>query len=225
MQLDTAHRWARRGLQTILLVEATLALFQARWLEATICLLTFLSLFFPLLLKYRFRLYLPSSLQLFVTSFIFATLYLGEVRGYYERYWWWDMLLHGLAGFLLGGIGFLVAHAANRAARINSLLKPGFVALFAFLLAVGSGAVWEIFEFGMDRLFGTNMQMAARGDLSGLNDTMWDSVMNAGGALLTSLSGWRYLRQGPVDERRQVHLLKDWIPAFIEDNPRLFRNR
>ena len=93
-----------------------------------------------------------------------------------------------------------------------------FVALFAFLFAVTVGTLWEIFEFAMDQIVGTNMQKPMLGDPSGLTDTMWDMIVNALGALAISALGWWYTKR---DERS---FIEAWIRKFIERNPRLFRH-
>ncbi|MCB1635967.1 MAG: hypothetical protein KDI51_15370, partial [Xanthomonadales bacterium] len=101
--------------------------------------------------------------------------------------------------------------------RIDLHLSPGFVALFAFGFALAAGALWEVFEFSMDKLVGTHMQKPMLGDPSGLTDTMWDLIVDALGALLAALYGWRYLRRG------QRSLLRQLIERFVSRNPRLFR--
>jgi hypothetical protein len=90
-------------------------------------------------------------------------------------------------------------------------MKPGFVALFAFMFAVGLGALWEIFEFGMDSLFGLNMQK------SGLVDTMWDLIVDVAGALVISILGYGYLVRSENDS-----FLERWIARFIRANRRFF---
>jgi hypothetical protein len=139
-------------------------------------------------------------------------LFLGEVRGYYARFWWWDVLLHIGAGFLLGILGFLLVHVLNEKEEIELHMKPGFVALFSFMFAMGLGAVWEIFEFAMDQGFGLNMQK------SGLVDTMWDLIVDGVGALIISVLGWNHLRQAGRNS-----FLERWIDRFIEANPQIFR--
>ena len=89
---------------------------------------------------------------------------------------------------------------------------------FAFMFALGAGALWEIFEFTMDSLFGMNMQKPMLGDPSGLTDTMWDLIVDATGALVISVLGWRYLKN--PDKRS---FLERWIDSFIERNPRFFK--
>ncbi len=78
--------------------------------------------------------------------------------------------------------------------------------------------MWEIFEFGMDQLLGTNMQKPMLGDPSGLTDTMWDIIVNAIGAFVISFIGYVYLRS------RKSFFVKDWIRSFIEKNPGMFKN-
>jgi len=164
------------------------------------------------------RIHIPAELQLAAIGFVFASLFLGEIRDYYTRFWWWDMALHTMSGFLLGILGFLLVHMMNETERIHVQMKPGFVAFFAFMFALGVGALWEIFEFTMDRLFGMNMQKPMLGDPSGLTDTMWDLIVDALGALVISIMGWRYLKNP-----EQKSFLERWIDAFIERNPMFFQ--
>jgi hypothetical protein len=63
------------------------------------------------------------------------------------------------------------------------------------------------------------MQKPMFGDMSGLTDTMWDLIVDALGALLVSLYGWRYLRRG------QRSMLRSMIEHFLTRNPALFRPR
>ncbi|PTB91160.1 hypothetical protein C9993_12715, partial [Marinobacter sp. Z-F4-2] len=123
-----------------------------------------------------------------------------------------------MSGFLLGILGFLLVHIMNETENIHVHMKPGFVAFFAFMFALGVGALWEIFEFTMDSLFGMNMQKPMLGDPSGLTDTMWDLIVDATGALVISVLGWRYLKN--PDKRS---FLERWIDSFIERNPRFFK--
>ena len=83
--------------------------------------------------------------------------------------------------------------------------------------AVAVGALWEIFEFAVDRLFGTTMQKPMLGDASGLTDTMWDLIVDTLGALVISVFGWWHMK------RNQRSFVDVWIDRFIERNPRLFR--
>ena len=100
--------------------------------------------------------------------------------------------LHTASGFLLGIVGFLLVYVLNVKEEIATHMTTGFVALFAFMFALGISALWEIFEFGMDRFFGMDMQKEMLGDPSGLTDTMWDLIVDTVGAATIAIMGFGY---------------------------------
>ena len=204
-------------LKMALIAELVFALWEQAWMTAAVVVGILAVTLLPHLLRRRFRLVFPYELEIFAIVFAFASLFLGEVRGYYTAYPWWDSLLHASSGLLLGIFGFLLVYALNERDDLGLNLKPGFVAFFAFLFALGMGTVWEIFEFTMDQLVGTNMQKPMFGDPSGLTDTMWDLILDASGAAVISLMGYVYLKSPAPDS-----FLERWIVVFIRDNPRIF---
>ena len=121
----------------------------------------------PVVLRDRLPVKLPAEMLLVALVFIFAALFLGEMRSYYQRIWWWDTALHMSSGFLLGIFGFLLVYVLNESRNIGVFMRPRFVAFFAFLFAVAVGAGWEIFEFTMDRMFGLHMQKPEDGGRGG----------------------------------------------------------
>jgi hypothetical protein len=160
--------------------------------------------------------FVPVEIQIFSTLFVFATLFLGEVRDFYEKIWWWDLALHGSSGFLLGLLGFLVLYLLNESAVVNFRMRPAFLALFAYFFSIGLGAMWEIFEFAMDQLAGTTMQKPMFDDPSGLTDTMWDLIIDATGAILASGMGWIYIHR--ARSRGKI----DWLARFAARYPNMF---
>lgn len=218
MRIRVTHQRITFALQSLLFVEVLVALWTQQWFTGFFTVLIILVTFLPVLLERRFRVHIPPEMQLLAIAFVFASLFLGEVRDYYNRFWWWDIVLHTSSGFLLGILGFLLVHVLNEAERVQVYMKPGFVAFFAFLFALGVGALWEIFEFTMDQVLGTTMQKPMLGDPSGLTDTMWDLIVDALGALVISVLGWRYLKNP-----QKASFLERWIGEFVERNPRFFR--
>lgn len=218
MQLRRIHRYIKPVILFILLVGAALAIWEKQWLTAVTTIAIMLFTLFSLLLGRRLGVFIPPEFELLAIAFVFASIFLGEVRGYYVRFWWWDIVLHTSSGFLLGIIGFLLVHVLNEKKEIELHMNPGFVALFAFMFAVGIGALWEIFEFAMDSFFGMNMQKAMLKDPSGLTDTMWDLIVDTIGAAIIALLGYGYLKTAG-----NKSFLEQWIAAFIETNPRFFR--
>ena len=212
------HRGTVVTLQVVMAAELVVALFEGQWLTAFLVLTIMAFTLAPTVLRRRLRVYIPPEFQLLAIVFVFAALFLGEIRSYYIRFWWWDIALHASSGLLLGLVGFLLVYVLNENERVDLHMRPRFVALFAILFAVAVGALWEIFEFGMDQLFGTRMQKPMLGDPSGLTDTMWDLIVDILGALFIGLLGWRYMK----NEKRSF--IEIWIGKFIERNPRLFRS-
>ncbi len=208
------HKALTLFLQLTLMIGAILFCFQGRWMTAAITVAIVIVTLLPLRLGRRFDVHIPPEFEFLAVMFVYASLFLGEVHGYYIRYWWWDAVLHTGSGFLLGVLGFLLVYVLNERPDVDMHMRPRFVALFAFMFAVGMGALWEIFEFGMDRLFGMNMQK------SGLVDTMWDLIVDTVGAAVIALLGWVYLRTAGSQS-----FLERWITRFIEGNPRLFSTR
>ena len=214
MLMSNLHKRLTLFLQVTLLVGAILAVFQGRWLAAIATTGIIVVTFLPLFLGRRFAVIIPPEFEVLAVVFIYASLFLGEVRGYYVRFWWWDGVLHAGSGFLLGILGFLLVYVLNERDDVDLHMQPRFVALFAFMFAVGMGAIWEIFEFVMDKSFGLNMQK------SGLVDTMWDLIIDTVGAMIISLFGWSYLSKAGSSS-----FLERWISAFVDSNPRLFKFR
>jgi hypothetical protein len=209
-----AHLAILAVLQLVMAVQLVLLLVREEWLQAfLVCAIMALTLA-PVVL--RMPVEIPSEVQIVAVLFVFATLFLGEVRGYYERFWWWDAALHTTSGLLLGMLGFMFVYMLNEDRHVDLHMRPSFVALFAFFFAVAIGGLWEIFEFAMDRWFGTNMQPATQGDPSGLTDTIHDLIVDTVGAAVVSLGGWRYLA------RARTSRVDNWARRFIQRNPQIF---
>ena len=163
--------------------------------------------FVPTLLKKRYRIYVPIEFDLYIVSFIFLSLFMGEIYGYYYKIWWWDLYLHIEASFLLGIVGFLIVYILNEQKTIQLKLKPAFVSFFAFTFAMTIGVCWEIAEFIADSVFGFNMQK------SGLTDTMWDLIVDLIGALSVSIIGYFWLKN-----KITFYLFEKPFIAFLEEN-------
>ncbi|MFP3873972.1 MAG: hypothetical protein ACLFQT_06085 [Thiohalophilus sp.] len=200
----------------LMAVELVLTLYNGLWQSAMLIMAIMAVILSPVIIGRHFQITVPAEFQLLAVLFVFASLFLGEIRRYYDRLWWWDIALHTSSGLLLGLLGFLLIYVLNENRHIELHLRPGFMALFAFLFAVTAGTLWEIFEFSMDYFVGSNMQKPMLGDDSGLTDTMWDLIVDTLGALLISVFGWWYMKRG------EQTFIVDWIRKFIDRNPRLF---
>src|SRR3989344_5643932 len=127
------------ALQLALLAAAIISLVQTNWLTAFLSLGILMLTFFPRIIRRNYHLFLPVEFDALAIIFIFASLFLGELHGYYTRIWWWDIVLHTSSGFLLGILGFVLIYILNEERNAHLRLKPGFLALFAFAFAVVIG--------------------------------------------------------------------------------------
>lgn len=200
------QRYSSRILRLIILIASITAFFNKNWEIGIIALIIFGLTFIPIIFEKQSKIYLPSEFELIITLFIFAAIYLGELNKYYQIYWWWDIMLHMGSAMAIGFIGFIIMYILYYSHKLET--KPIWFAIFAFCFALAIGAIWEIFEFSVDQLLGTNMQK------SGLVDTMWDLIVDAIGALITATVGFIYLK------RKKHSLFAILLEKFFERNPK-----
>ena len=165
-------------------------------------------MFLPQRFARFFGIELPRTVLTAIVLFIFATLFLGEVGDFYERFWWWDVVLHFLSALSFGAMGFLFIFMLFEGDRYAA---PAWaLAMLAFCVGLSIGTLWEVFEYGMDQIVGTNMQK------SGLVDTMTDLIIDTVGAAIGAFSGYLYLKG------RQIGGLGAVLDQFIKLNKRLY---
>lgn len=118
-------------------------------------------------------------------SFIFLTLIVGEAIGVYRITTWYDAVIHVIGGFILALIGYEMYHYLSK--ENNLKLEILFILGFQAFM----GTLWELFEFGMDTVVGSNSQ-SYFDDIfqqyfigqAALYDTMTDFLYNTLGAIL-----------------------------------------
>ncbi|MBI5414711.1 hypothetical protein HZA38_04315 [Candidatus Peregrinibacteria bacterium] len=197
-------------IRVALLIAFFFAIFTGHWLNIFLAGTAFYFSFLPAIIEKNYKVSLPTELEFLCVIFIFCSLYLGEIQDYYVRFWWWDIVVHGSSGVLLGILGFLLVYILNKEKSTRIHMDTIFIGIFSFVFAVAIGALWEIFEFGVDNIFGANMQRAS------LEDTMWDLILDSLGAFLASLGGYYYLKGG------ENHFFNRIFRKFIEKNPKIF---
>lgn len=126
--------------------------------NAAICLLVLFLFLLPLFVQKNFGIELPSTLEIIILVFIFASEILGELGCFFINVPNWDSILHTTTGFLCAAFGFALIDILNRNDKIKFQLSPIYVALVAFCFSMTIGVLWEFFEFSVDRLFHMDMQ-------------------------------------------------------------------
>lgn len=128
---------------------------------------------------------MPKMLHIYHITFVWLSLILGEIVGIYRVTTFYDALIHILGGYLIALIGVYL---------INTILsKPSqpFIYLFVCSFTQGIAVIWELFEYGVDFTFGSNMQ-SYFDDMNqvmfvgqqALTDTMQDLLLNIVGMFI-----------------------------------------
>lgn len=177
----------------VLVGSATVGFVRGEYSVTFVGLGTLLLTFVPIYSGRWLHIDLPIGFVGAIAAFLCATLLLGEVGDFYEKYWWWDIALHVGSAIGLGFLGVILILILVKGDKLSA--APITVSFFAFCFAVMVGVLWEIFEFSLDQIFGLNTQR------SGLVDTMWDLIVDCLGAAIGGSVGFVYLkglRGGPL---------------------------
>lgn len=164
------------------------------------CILGIVAMLMPGILKHRIKLEIPSNMLILYTLFLYAAIYLGEVKSFYYTVTHWDTILHTFSGAMLGALGFSFVTLLNKEEKIPMHLSPIFVAVFSFCFAVTLGVFWEVYEFTFDGILKLNMQKFALegGELlagrAALADTMKDLIVDSVGAFVMCTIGYISLK-------------------------------
>ncbi len=197
-------------LRLTLLAAVVTSFYYSSWLNLFTSTFTIVLTFLPSWFEKKYRIDIPIGFEIIIILFVYASLFLGSVTKFYDYFWWWDILLHtssAMAFALAGFVILLVLFQTN-----NLSVRPVWLAVFSFAFSLALGALWEIYEFTIDQIFGTKMQT------TGLVDTMWDLISDSLGAFFASAAGYLYLKG--LTKGYFARLLG----LFIKNNPNLFKN-
>ena len=130
----------------------------------------------------------------------------GDALGLYDRFAYYDVVVHTLASFFLAPVLYILFARAEVLADLREATTPHhLVGVFVITLALGLavGAVWEIAEFTSDTFLGTNL---ATSEQDTATDLMVDGCGAAAGAALLvawAVYGWASVRRIPGETRRE----------------------
>ena len=145
-------------LRIVVLLTLVSSIIRGEYENAFVCLLVLVLFMLPFFIQQNFGIELPSTLEIIILLFIFASEILGELGCFFITYPNWDSILHTTTGFLCAATGFALIDILNRNSKIKFELSPVYVSLVAFCFSMTIGVLWEFFEFSMDRLFLMDMQ-------------------------------------------------------------------
>lgn len=210
-QPGAVHAW-EIGLAWLfrLLIVATGAVhvLQGKYTYALLCAAVIALLVAPPLLARTSRANMPVEVELASLWAAVSDMTLGRLAGLYVGTAWFDKVLHFGNSMLIGLLAFLIVYALQFTGRLRtSAVVNGLVIL---LLSLGIGALWEIAEYVADLAF----QEGAQGSptMGGLDDTMWDLILDGSGGLLGGILGSFYLHWSKRTARR-IEAFANLVPA------------
>ena len=145
-------------LRIVVLLTLVSSIIRGEYENAFVCLLVLFLFMLPLFIQQNFGIELPSTLEIIILLFIFASEILGELGCFFITYPNWDSILHTTTGFLCAATGFALIDILNRNSKIKFELSPVYVSLVAFCFSMTIGVLWEFFEYTGDCVMGWDMQ-------------------------------------------------------------------
>lgn len=175
------------------------------WEAFLINILALVLTFAPNFVAKKYGIKLPLDYVLVIVVFLYMSMTLGSTFEAYEKFFWWDAVLHIASGVVISFAAYLMLLTMYQDDRVKA--TPFIIAMFTFSLGLALGGVWEIFEFTIDSFFGTNMQR------SGLSDTMWDLIVDAIGSLFVAV-----LAYDGVKNKRKNGFMFDAAERYLNKN-------
>ncbi len=137
----------------------------------------------PSLMTRNMRLCLPWEVNLLVAVSLYLHV-MGHVGEYYILFApYYDKLTHLVSSITVAFIAFFLAILAEHQGDVR--LTRSAVVVFILVSTLAAGAVWEIYEFVADQVFGTNLQ---HGNIDTMSDLIVDLIGAVIGATLAAIA-------------------------------------
>ncbi len=151
--------------------------------------------------------FVPSAFYYVAIMFGFFACYLGSYLNFYEKFNFWDNMLHFTSGVLLAMLCIIITTfiVVKRFGKITKKPDILFMVIVGVLVSISIAVFWEFYEFTYDYMFDGNMQRSviitdpANFDVTpylrpsgrlmdpGLLDTMGDFFLAVSGAILAGI--------------------------------------
>jgi len=169
-----------------------ISLINSAWFDLFFCFFGLLLSAIPFHIQKKTNLNFSLWLKVFILVFIWASFTLGEMAGFYARFFWWDMLFHTCAGVVFGLLAFNLFYILNKINTSSFMVSNSFLILFSICFAISMGVFWEIGEFILDFFFKMNIRSDFIGESLDV-DTMFDLIFTFIGAIIANIFVYIYL--------------------------------
>lgn len=190
--------WWIYALRMAILVTAVAGFVRGDVVYGLFCILGLCLALVPAFLARTLRAHTPLEIEVVLLLLMVGDMTLGNTLGLYAKVHWYDKALHLGNSILVGGIAFFAVYIAHATGRTR--FRPWLHGTAILLVTLGLGALWEIGEYGADRLLGGRSQGSP--GMGPLEDTMADLILDALGGVLASVVGPLYMRYSSRSRRR-----------------------
>jgi hypothetical protein len=194
----------------VLLLGIITSFVYGRHLVLLMTMIAFFLTFVPFISSKIFKVHIPAGFEVIVLFFLYGVFIFAEMRGFYAGFFWIGILLTFISGILLGFVALTIIYALEEDEMIE--LTPFIIVAFTFCFSLSIGAMWEIFEYFIDTVFGFGLQYGS------LDETMIDLIIYAISALLISILGFYNYKHG----RR---LFSNFLFVTVRKNNSIFGHR
>lgn len=149
-----------------------------------VVLIAFVTSFFDIVVERVFKTKMSNFLKLSLVIFIFAAQCFGTAFDFYDKFHWWDTMLHTISGTIFFFVGI---YLWNILTKNNTIPKTQMliIVIFGVLFSLSTVVIWEIFEFSVDSILGEDMQVARSGvGREVIMDTMIDMISAVVGTII-----------------------------------------
>ena len=155
----------------------------------------------PFMLKKAFKFEMPWLLSAVIILFGITTFMLGDALDFYGKFYWWSIVHHAISGIMMSIVAFWLIYVCFNEHSKYVYSNKIFMFVFVLMFPVGMGAFWEILEYAIDCVLGSNSQQflaSATGFIASsdeiplvgheaLYDTMLDMILNFIGSLAVAV--------------------------------------
>jgi len=128
----------------------------------------------------KLKISIKTNIELLYLILIFLSFTLGRIYNIYETIKWYDTLVHFMSGKLTFIFGLIILKKMNKYDK-----KILFNVLFSIMMTITLAALWELTEFGIDKVLHKDMQDVIK---TGVDDTMKDILVAILSALLVIIT-------------------------------------
>lgn len=140
-----------------------------------------LTLLIPTIVRKILKIDISDYFETIFYIFIFLAQFLGSGINLYDKIYWYDDFTHLLSGIF----SCLIAIAILKIFKKSISKDITFNIIFIFGIVFTIAGCWELIEFAIDQVIGSNMQHSID---TGVSDTMFDILSALVGSLIFNIA-------------------------------------